>query len=297
MRYIVYMIATLSALAVCGCSNGDDLTLPPSSDSSITIELEQARTYLGESVDGVRSVYWSVGDCIVANGATSSEAKIDSERLGVATFDFDSKIDYPCNILYPTSLYKDATTVTLPSLQYQTVDGTIDTNTLPMATCVVKEGEMPKLHHLAGVVHIQLRAYEDKWSDNIRLIEFWSGSECPNESVVPEVPHKQVSGDFTIDYATATLAPTSNKISAQKVGVVLDKELSVDKVTDVFIVVPAQEYEDGFTVRIMNEVGQYLDKIKPSSQSIAKGDILKMPEIVFIPTGTQIGVEIPNGNR
>ena len=297
MRYIVYMIATLSALAVCGCSNGDDLTLPPSSDSSITIELEQARTYLGESVDGMRSVYWSVDDRIVANGVTSSEAKIDSERLGVATFDFDSKIEYPCNILYPTSLYKDATTVTLPSLQYQTVDGNIDTNTLPMATCVVAEGEMPKLHHLAGVIHIQLRAYEDEWSDTIRLIEFWSGSEEPKEGVVPEVAHKQVSGDFTIDYATATLTPISNKISAQKVSVALDKELSLDRVTDLFIVVPAQEYENGFTVRVINEVGQYLDKTKPSSQSIAKGDILKMPEFSFIPTGTIVGVEIPNGGR
>ena len=159
--------------------------MPPSSDSSITIELEQqTKTYLGDSVDGVRSVYWSVGDCIVANGMTSSEAKIDGEKARVATFDFESKLDYPCNILYPVSIYKDAATVTLPSIQYQTVDGTIDTNTLPMATCVVKEGEMPKLHHLAGVIHIQLRAYEDKRSDNIRLIEFWSGSEEPIKEAV-----------------------------------------------------------------------------------------------------------------
>ena len=297
MRYAVYMISTLTALAVCGCSNGDDLTLPPSSDSSIAIELGQTKTYLGDSVDGVRSVYWSVGDCIVANGMTSSEAKIEGEKARVATFDFESKLDYPCNILYPVSIYKDAATVTLPSIQYQTVDGTIDTNTLPMATCVVKEGEMPKLHHLAGVIHLQLKAENDNYNHNIRRIEFWGGITEPKENEEEPVSHEQVSGDFTIDYATATLTPTSNKVSAQKVTLRLKSELSADKITDVFIVVPAQEYKNGFTVRIVNELGHYLDKSKPSAHTIANGEILKMPEFSFVPTGTVIEGELSNGNN
>ena len=106
-----------------------------------------------------------------------------------------------------------------------------------------------------------------------------------------------MSGDFTIDYATATLTPTSNKVSAQKVTLRLKSELSADKITDVFIVVPAQEYKNGFTVRIVNELGHYLDKSKPSAHTIANGEILKMPEFSFVPTGTVIEGELSNGNN
>ena len=287
MRYIVYMISALAAMTLCGCSNGDDIALPQS-NTSLTIELEQIRTSLGESVDGVRSVYWSSGDQIMANELISSAAKIDGENAKSATFDFASEIAYPCNVLYPASFYKNSTTITLPSVQTQTSAGNIDSNTLPMAAYTAVAGEMPRLHHLAGIIHLQLRAENDTYNNNIRMIEFWSAS--------PDSGNKeQVSGDFTIDYETATLTPSSNNESAQKVTVVLTSELTVDKVTDIFIVVPAQEYENGFTVRIVNEFGHYLDKIKVSAQTISKGEILKMPEFSFIPTGTLIGVEIPNG--
>ena len=234
----------------------------------------------------------------MANELASSEAKIDGEKAGVATFDFESALTYPCNILYPASFYKGAETITLPSVQQQTVEGNIDSNTLPMATYIKEEGKMPKLHHLAGVVHLQLRAENNTRNNNIRIVEFWSGPQKSNEETNPDeqtVSYEQVSGDFTIDYETATLTPTSNKESWQKVSVVLMSELSVDKVTDVFVVVPAQEYKNGFTVRVINEIGHYLDVTKVSAQTIAKGDILKMPEFKFIPTGTLLGIEIPNG--
>lgn len=294
MKYAVYVISALTAIAACGCSNSEDFTLPQSGNNSITIELkqtpnlggeEQSRTYLDESVNGYRSVCWSSGDRIMANELISSEAQIDEENAAFATFVFEKIIDYPCNILYPASFYKDATTVTLPGTQYQTKEGNIDTNTLPMATYATEEGKMPNLHHLTGILHLQLRAESTTRNNKIRLIEFWGAS------------NEQVSGDFAIDYTTASLTPASNKKSARKVSVVLTSELSVDKVTNVFIVVPAQEYKSGFTVRVVNEVGHYLDVTKKSALSIADGAILKMPEFSFTPTGTLIGVEIPNGNR
>ena len=292
MKCRIFMITALAALAVCGCSDSDDFVVPSQGGTSLTIELESGRTYLGESVDGIRPVYWSSGDCIKANDLTSSEAKIDEENAQVAVFEFGTKLTYPCNVLYPSTIYKNATTVTLPSVQNAAVNGTIATNTLPMATCVNEEGSRLKLHHLTGVIHLQLRACDDEWSDKVRIIEFWGGSEDPESS---NVPHEQVSGDFTIDYETATLTSTSSEKSAQKVCVLVTGELSTDRLTDVFIVVPAQEYKDGFTVRVMNEDGQYLDKTKPSSQSVAKGEIIKMPEIQFIPTNTKIDIEIPSG--
>lgn len=292
MKYRIFMITALAALTVCGCSDSDDFVVPSQGGTSLTIELESGRTYLGESVDGIRPVYWSSGDCIKANDLTSAEAKIDEENAQVAVFEFGTKLTYPCNVLYPATIYKDATTISLPSVQNAAVNGTIATNTLPMATCVQEAGSRLKLHHLTGVIQLQLRACDDKYSDKIYKIEFWGGSEEPENS---DVPHEQVSGDFVIDYETATLTSTSSKNSTQRLSVLVSEELSTDKLTNVFIVVPAQEYKDGFTVRIINENGQYLDKTKPSSQSVEKGEVIKMPEIQFIPTNTLIGVEIPSG--
>ena len=106
---------------------------------------------------------------------------------------------------------------------------------------------------------------------------------------------EQVSGDFAIDYATTTLSPLVDSDATKVVGTRVTGELSTEKATDVFVVVPAQEYKKGFTIRVINDAGHYLDKVKASGATIEKGAIMKMPEIPFIPTGTLVGVEIPSG--
>ena len=282
MKRIVGIITALTALVVCGCSESGDIHLSPCDNTSLTLELDSGRTFLGESIDGVRQVYWSSGDCIMVNGAISSEAKFDGENTKVAKFDFSSVLQYPYNILYPVAIYKDATTVTLPSLQ-SAADGTIATNTLPMAACIVKSGDASKLHHLAGVIHLQLRADNLATNNCVVMVEF-RGNDG-----------EQVSGDFAIDYATTTLSPLVDSDATKVVGTRVTGELSTEKATDVFVVVPAREYKKGFTIRVINDAGHYLDKVKVSGATIEKGAIMKMPEIPFIPTGTLVGVEIPSG--
>ena len=283
MKKTVYVITTLAALVVCGCSEVDEVPLRPCDNNSITLGLDQVRTTLGESIEGVRSLYWSSGDRIMANELISSEAKIEGDKAKAATFDFESKINYPCNLLYPAAFYQSENVITLPELQEASVGGSMATNTLPMATCIEQESEIQQLHHLAALLHLQLRAKSDGYNNNLLKVEFRGNNA------------EQVSGDFTIDYTTATLTPSSEKETAKVVGVLVSGELSQEEVTDIFIVVPAQEYKNGFTIRIINEMGHYMDKEKPSGETIVKGEILKQPEFSFVPTGTLVGVEIPSG--
>lgn len=282
MKQIICVVIALATVIVSGCSDGGDGYKPSYGANSLTIGLEPSRTTLGESIDGKRSLYWSAGDRIVADGVTSADAQFEGEKSSVAVFDFgDVALDYPSNILYPAAFYKDEATVTLPNVQSATINGEIATNTIPMA-CVATASEKPKLQHLAGVIHLQLRAENDTHNNNVRKVEFWGNDE------------EQVSGDFAIDYTTTTLTATSVKQALKKTSALVTGELSADVVTDVFVVVPAREYKNGFTVCVINEAGHFLEKVKPSSVTIHKGEILKQPEIVFIPTGTLIGVEIPN---
>ena len=274
-----YIALVAVLLLAVGCQSVEnEIVLPKQTTNSITIGLTQTKTSLGTLENGVRKIFWSNGDCIAANGSTSSEAILDAENSSVATFDFESELTYPLNILYPASFYKDASTITLPAVQ-AAATASFATNTLPMATSVASVGDAIKLSHLAGVIRLQLKAQKDR--DNaIRKVEF-AGNDG-----------EQVSGDFLIDYNAVTLTPTSEAEADKKVATRVMETLTVDTITDIFIVVPAQEYKNGFSVRVINSSGHYMDKKKSSGVKIRNGEILTMPEMEFIPNGTLINVEL-----
>ena len=274
-----YIALVAVLLLAVGCQSVEnEIVLPKQTTNSITIGLTQTKTSLGTLENGVRKIFWSNGDCIAANGSTSSEAIFDAENSSVATFDFESELTYPLNILYPASFYKDASTITLPAVQ-AAATASFATNTLPMATSVASVGDAIKLSHLAGVIRLQLKAQKDR-DNTIRKVEF-AGNDG-----------EQVSGDFLIDYNAVTLTPTSEAEADKKVATRVMETLTVDTITDIFIVVPAQEYKNGFSVRVINSSGHYMDKKKSSGVKIRNGEILTMPEMEFIPNGTLINVEL-----
>ncbi|MBP3550461.1 MAG: hypothetical protein J6J57_02300 [Alistipes sp.] len=283
MKRISYISLVVVLLSICGCESAEsEVVLPQSGTTTITVGIKQTKTSLGASENGVRKILWSSGDRIVANGEVSDEAVLAPENSGVATFNFGSELPYPLNILYPASFYKDATTVTLPAIQ-EAGEASFATNTLPMATSVTAKGDIVKLSHLAGVIHLRLKAEKGAKptrNNEVRKIEFWGNDK------------EQVSGDFTIDYNSVTLTPTSQKQSDEEVAVRVTGTLTLEEYSDIFIVVPAQEYKSGFTVRVINSAGHYMDKKKSSGVTIANGDILKMPEMEYIPTGTLINAEL-----
>lgn len=243
----------------------------------IGLDAPIVRTSLGSA----GKVYWSEGDRIAANGQTSAAAQIDATNRGNAVFAFNNALAYPCNVLYPASFYKSATTITLPTVQ-QKADGTFATNTLPMAVSLTSEEETPRLHHLAGIVHLQIKIaseYESKGYYLAKVVFKGNNSE-------------KVCGDFEIDYNEVTLSPVQESDAYSEVTVAASGELSVSEVRDVYIVVPAQEYTEGFTVRIVDKRGRFMDKKVPSKRVVHKGEVLKMPPFDFAHTGIMVDVGI-----
>jgi hypothetical protein len=288
-------VALFATLLFVGCNGDNDAVAPEQNGTVIRLGLSGTKTSFGEVIDGERVLYWSAGDRIAINGEISGEAQLEGEKSTLATFSFAKELGYPRNILYPASLYNDATSITLTRVQ-NFAEGTVATNTLPMATMVESGDEPSKLHHLAAVVHVQLKAEAGGDHNNaVRKVEIRGRN------------NEQMSGAFLIDYNATTLTHTkvyppvvegddksdlSEKVDDLVTGSRVAGELSAEEVTDVFVVVPAREYERGFTVRVINDQGHYMDKAKPSGVTLHNGEVYKLPVIEYIPTGTLLSVEL-----
>ena len=283
MKKIFRTFAAFAIVSFAGCTSELNNEVITSSDGLyISLENCDVKTYIGELNNGFRKVFWSEGDQIAVNGAKSREANINNENAGVAYFEFGSVLNYPYSILYPAEMYKNETTITLPSVQ-TAADNSFGVDASAMAGYCEVAGERPTLSHLTAAIRLQLKGVEEGDAHRITKVVFTST--------------KQVSGDFTIDYQNATIAPAAADVAGNKsVRVNVDKELSTEAATDVFVVVPAQEYTDGFTIRIMDSAGHFMEK-SSGKISLQAGEILPMPVLEFVPTGTDLTVEIASAEQ
>lgn len=282
-RLIKLPFAIAVVMLAVSCSATQENVCHSNEKSSLVVDLGNSRVTLGEKQsDGRIPLRWSEGDCIAANGKSSSAAQIDLERTDVATFNFSEVLTYPCNLLYPASFYKNATTITLPLVQMYSSKG-LAANTLPMASCITSEGEAPILKHLVGIVHLQIKAAEDAATDDlypIRKIVFEGGEK------------EQLCGDFEIDYESNTLIPISSQDGKKITVDMMSTSLSTAEITDVYIVVPAREYSSGYKITIVNTHGGAMSKTKSSSQTLHRGEVVTMPVFEFKHTHYTLDVGI-----
>lgn len=275
------MVVALAIVAqMVACTTADDNAGAITGDTTLIIDLGKSRTSLGEiQSDGRIALSWSEGDCIAANGQYSKEAQIKSDNDGVAYFNFVESLTYPCSILYPASFYKSATTINLPSVQTFSVGG-VATNTLPMASYVVDGGDSPIMKQLVGVVHLRIKAASEEGEPyrSLLKVEFIGGNV------------EQVCGDFEIDYENSTLTPLSSK--ERKVAVKMNSLLLTSETVDVYIVVPAREYSNGYTIRVTDVDGWFMDQKKLSAQKIERGEVVAMPEFEFKPNKFSLDIGI-----
>ena len=269
MKKIFRTVAALAVVMFAGCTTDmtDEVVAPVGGKTTVTVGLENSRTYLGDLVDGARKIYWSDGDKIAVNGVASSTIE-RTEDHAAANFSFDGELVYPYSILYPAEAYKDASTVTLAN------------NEIPMAGYLASEGKAT-LQHLAGIIRLQVTL----------PAESTHGAHILNKVEVKGNAGEQLSGDFAIDYAALTLAPTSTADADKVLTVDAGKTLVAGENDDIFVVVPAGNYAEGITVRLIDDAGHYMD-ISSKALTIEKGEIKAMPVVEFVPTGTLVNVEI-----
>lgn len=284
MKKIFRSLAALAVVMFAGCVN--DLTnevVEPSGKTTVTVGIADTKTYLGDLENGTRKVYWSENDQICINGVASSSVVLSDDKRQ-ATFDFVGGIlERPFSILYPAEMFKDARTITLPAVQ-AAADNSFGADAAPMATYQAKAGNI-MLQHLAGVVRLQVKlpAASTHASHMLSKVEFRGKAG------------EQVSGDFTVDYEAVSLTGASAADADKVVTANVGKALSADSNVDVFVVVPAVQYEQGFSVRLIDAAGHFMD-IATNDITVSKGEIKAMPPVEFAPTGTLAGVEIASAS-
>lgn len=284
-RHILSVVAAGLALTlVTGCMKDDTSDVVVSGGKAqISAGISETRTSIGELVDGSRKVYWSNGDQIAVNGTASAALENLGEQTGTAVFTFDGVLSTPYNALYPASIWTDASTVTLPASQTH-VDGSFGQNASPMATYAADESELPmQFHHLCAVVKLTITPDAD--TDEISYIEFRGNAS------------EQVSGAFAIDYQSAALTPASDAEADKSVRLNVNRTLSADADNEFFVVVPEGEYSQGFTVKVVDVRGHYMEKSTTSSKTLVAGQINAMPAFAFVPTDTELGVEISSAEQ
>ena len=280
MKKIFRSLAALAVVMFAGCVN--DLTnevVEPSGKTTVTVGIADTKTSLGDLVEGTRKVYWSEGDQISINGAASSSVVLSKDKRS-ATFTFDDpELTHPYSVLYPAEMFKDALTITLPAVQ-AAADNSFGADAAPMATYQAEAGNIV-LQHLAGVVRLQVKlpAASTHASHMLSKVEFRGKAG------------EQVSGDFAIDYQQVSLESASSDDAGKVVTAKVGKNLSSESNVDVFVVVPAIRYEQGFSVRLIDAEGHYMD-IATNDITVSKGEIKAMPPVEFVPAGTLVGVEI-----
>ena len=248
----------------------------PSGDVTFLSAGIQTRTLLKEDVQ----VLWTDGDRIMVNGVSSQSLEL-AEPSESAVFAFEGQLMTPYKAVFPVSIYKDDNTVQLPYEQTY-ADGTFAPEAAPMAAYETEESNLV-FRNLCSVIKLNVKMPAGTEHSRIAYVEFRGGNG------------EQVCGDFTIDFAKATLSGTSSAASDKMIRYRVSADLN-QGTTPMYIVVPAANYQSGYTFRVVDEHGHYMDIRKKSAHKLEAGKIYDMPAFDFIPTATLLDASI-NGPK
>ena len=213
--------------------------VPTTGSSVITAGVEKTKTALQDA----GKVYWTNGDAICVNGITSAALEL-TEPVAAASFTFEGILAEEKKAVYPATAWTSDGTVTIPATQDAGTNASFAAGALPMVAYAASGNDLT-FKHTAAVIKLQLK--KGFTSDEIAYADFFGNND------------EQLSGVFSVDYATGALTPTSTAAADKKVRVTIGKTLS-SEVTAVYIAVPAATYSNGFKIKIVDINGVTMTK-------------------------------------
>jgi hypothetical protein len=248
---IIFGIAAFSILAG-ACTNEVELPFTDESESRLTATIEgspETRTTLGPEAYGVSKVLWSEHDCIgirVDNeDIFNAFALVEGAGTGRAVFSgYGSGSKYVA--VYPfssiTEIGDDEASIVLPSEQAYT-EGSFSSGSYPMVA--VSGSTDLEFRNLCSVLKVSMTGHH-----MVTRLMFRS-----NDGSV------KVSGPATVSFSdpanpVLTMSEDGCDSLTVDVGEVL---LDSESQKDFYLVLPAQTYKGGFTLRVYTTTG-YMDK-------------------------------------
>lgn len=256
MKKITILLAVAASVMLASCAK-EDFVQSSGKYTVLSVSTgDMDKTTIGELVEGRRALYWANGDQISINGIVSDPLAGVAAESKTADFVFQTEPSAPYNTLYPAAYYKDATTVTLPSVA------------TAMPVPVAAQGLA--LKPVTGVLKITVT----QGTNPANLVQVQVSSAT-----------QQLSGDFTIDYVNGTLTGADATADAKTVTFKKHRALTTETPYEVFIPVPAGTYS--YTVKVMDEAGNYMTKSTSADKTIQAGKIYALDSFAFNPTGTE----------
>ena len=220
-----YMIFAAIAAAVLAAGCAKENLVQPEQGSVLKASLSSLTK---TAIDGVK-VTWTEGDAINVNGANSYAI---TEAAATATFEFKTALTAPYKAVYPTTIYKDASTVTLPSA----LDA--DKVFTPLAG-YLESGETMSFKALTAFLKISLTG---------------EATTTVKDLTLKGLGDEQLSGDFAIDFTTFALTGSSTADADKVVKLNINKALSATPLV-VYIPIPAGNYASGYQIEIIDSEG------------------------------------------
>lgn len=287
LRTHLFSILLLSASVLASC-NAERPDGP--SDACFIFEAGLApvekTTLLKADATGTRKLVWSPEDRICLNGVSSYALGAAGAGGQSARFGFAAVIKPPFSALYPHSAFRDASTITLPKYQNAFGEDGVADGALPMIAYAESASEPAVFRNLCAVVKVNLTwksSSSGRDTDRLKYVEFSSSASGV-----------QVSGDFAVDYRSATLSSLSSSSGDRIVRTRTEIVPSaVEK--SVLICVPAADYSKGFEITVVDANGHSMTRTA-SARSLAPGSVYSFPTLEFIPTFTRIESDILQEN-
>ena len=254
-------LRTLLALGIVATAAACSYELRGNDDTvrtSVAVGIDEAtKTTFGPAGEGgKRPIYWTDGDQLAINGVASLPLEGMEPASGNAVFHFTGLLNQPYSMLYPASIYTDASTVTLPRK--------VVNEKIPLG------GKGQSVKALSAVVRLNI--VKGSTPATIKKIELSTGNT-------------QLCGPFSIDYEAATISGTDPSEANRSLEMSVSGTLSAETLS-YYIPVPEGTY--GFKVCVTDSEGRYMEKQTTSDKTFTRGRINSMEVFAFEPSGTRI---------
>lgn len=245
------VLATAVAILTAGCTKETPEQVVTPAKEIKTVLSADLRPLTKTAIDGVK-VSWTKNDAISVNGSTSEPLQADAEK---ADFSFTDVLTAPYSAVYPASIGKDATTVTLPA-QW---DGT--SAPTPLAAYAAS-GTSLGFAPVTSLLKLQVTG----------------AGQTLKQISVTALGGEPVSGDFTIDFSTLSLTPAAGN-TASTVTVLSGAALGTEPQT-LYVPIPAGQYTQGLQVDFEAEGGSTMRRTL-SARTLTAGTLRSLPALDF----------------
>ncbi len=274
MKTIKYLLPLCCVVvASCGESSIDTPTLEtPSGKTTVLTAIigAETKTVMGEKEGNSYPISWSDGDMINVNGESSKAVSLEVDSK-TASFEFESELSTPYSAVYPSSAYKGAGVITIPSKQTYK-QGSFDASSAVMLSYAT-EGTSLTFHHVMSYLKLSFGTTAGTTAlEKVMKVEVSSNGT------------ESMSGDFSVDFENNAITPAEGNESS--VITVNCGTAGVDLGSEIIVAIPAQNYASGLVITTYDKVGNKSVYTANSGFEAVAGKVYPMPIQMELYPGT-----------